>query len=307
MQFHSFTTSVVPNILIAVPDKKEKLSLSVTHPELSKEADGWDPKEIGPGSTKKLGWKCMNNHTWNAVVNSRTAGKRGCPYCSNNKIWPGFNDIATTHSDIARTIIEFDATSVSAGSEKVAKWKCELGHTFEMEIKKRVIRGYGCPYCTNSKVLPGFNDFATKHPRLALEAYGWDPRTVVGGSAVFRDWKCPLGHIYNAKVSSRDASDSGCPFCSNQLVLRGFNDLATTHPELAAQADGWDPTQIISSSKKLNWVCAQGHRTIAQISVRKSGSGCRVCSNQEVLFGYNDLKTKFPHIAKEADGWDPKK
>jgi len=26
-----------------VPTKKEKLPLSVTHPELAKEADGWDP------------------------------------------------------------------------------------------------------------------------------------------------------------------------------------------------------------------------------------------------------------------------
>jgi hypothetical protein len=41
--FHSFTTSVVPNILNAVHSKKEKLPLSVTHPELAKEASGWDP------------------------------------------------------------------------------------------------------------------------------------------------------------------------------------------------------------------------------------------------------------------------
>ncbi len=41
--------SVVPNILIAVPGKKEKLPLSVTHPELAKEADGWDPTAITKG------------------------------------------------------------------------------------------------------------------------------------------------------------------------------------------------------------------------------------------------------------------
>jgi hypothetical protein len=46
MQFHSFTTSVVPLILIAVSSKKEKLPLSVTHPELAKEADGWDPDKF---------------------------------------------------------------------------------------------------------------------------------------------------------------------------------------------------------------------------------------------------------------------
>lgn len=29
-------------------------------------------------------------------------------------------------------------------------------------------------------------------------------------------------------------------------VLRGFNDLATTHPEIAKEADGWDPTTVRS-------------------------------------------------------------
>jgi len=35
-----FTTSVVHNILTAVPNKKEKLPLSVTHPEVVKETLG---------------------------------------------------------------------------------------------------------------------------------------------------------------------------------------------------------------------------------------------------------------------------
>lgn len=41
-----FTTSVVRNILIAVPTKTEKQPLSVTHPELAKEAVGWDPSKF---------------------------------------------------------------------------------------------------------------------------------------------------------------------------------------------------------------------------------------------------------------------
>jgi hypothetical protein len=36
-----------------VPGKKEKLPLSVTHPELAKEADGWDPATVTAGSNKK--------------------------------------------------------------------------------------------------------------------------------------------------------------------------------------------------------------------------------------------------------------
>lgn len=284
----------------------KKSPLSITHPELAKQANGWDPSLFYSGSKEKKPWKCSNNHTWESVISSRASG-RGCPYCSNNKIWPGFNDIATTHPAIAETLINSDPKLISAGSDKELEWSCQLGHIFQLSVKKRIGRNYGCPYCSNSKLLIGFNDFETRHPDLAKEADGWDPKSVIGGSAVSRDWKCHLGHKYKAKVSSRDASNSGCPYCSNQKILTGFNDLATTHPDLAAQADGWDPTKIISGSRKMKWVCPEGHKTIASIGNRKSGSDCRVCTNQEVLFGFNDLETKFPKIAKDADGWDPSK
>ena len=35
-----------------------------------------------------------------------------------------------------------------------------------------------------------------------------------------------------------------------EKVLTGFNDLATTHPELAMQAEGWDPTKVIAGTHK---------------------------------------------------------
>ena len=289
-----------------MPTKKEKPPLSVTHPELAKEANGWDPSNFFSGSKEKKSWKCDKGHIWDSVVSSRVSGK-GCPFCSNNRIWPGFNDIATTHPLIAKNLVNHDPKTLSAGSEKEVDWVCDLGHIFQLSVKKRIGRNYGCPYCSNSKLLIGFNDFETRHPNLAKEADGWDPKSVIGGSAVLRDWKCKLGHKYQAKVSSRDASNTGCPYCANQKILTGFNDLNTTHPNLASQADGWDPTKVISSSKRVNWICPQGHKTAASITNRKSGSDCRVCTNQEVLFGFNDLETKFPRIASEADGWDPRK
>ncbi len=293
------------NILVSVPNKKVKLPLSVTHPELAKEADGWDPSEKSKGQKDLVFWRCFKGHKWKSRINSRTNRKSGCPYCSNNKVWAGFNDIATTHPEIASTILDADPRKLSAGSEKVVSWKCSVGHIFSLQVQKRIGRNYGCPYCSNSKVLVGFNDFETKHPEIAKEADGWDPKTVLGGSAVFRDWKCQKGHKYRAKVSSRDASNSGCPYCANQQVLRGFNDLATTNPELITQADGWDPSKVISGKSQVNWICPSGHRTKASIDKRKSGSGCRVCMHQEVLKGYNDLQTKYPEIAIEALGWDP--
>ena len=41
-----------------VPSKKEKQPLSVTHPELAKESDGWDPAEITAERPTK-GWRTV--------------------------------------------------------------------------------------------------------------------------------------------------------------------------------------------------------------------------------------------------------
>ena len=52
------------------PEKKEpKKPLSVTHPELAKEADGWDPSTVTAGSGKKktmemFGWPSIRSHNW---------------------------------------------------------------------------------------------------------------------------------------------------------------------------------------------------------------------------------------------------
>ncbi len=51
---------------------KDKKPLSETHPELAKEAYGWDPNDYSQGSNKKLEWKCNKNHVWLAIIHNRT-------------------------------------------------------------------------------------------------------------------------------------------------------------------------------------------------------------------------------------------
>ena len=71
----------------------------------------------------------------------------------------------------------------------------------------------------------------------------------------------------------------GCAVCSGHKVLVGFNDLATTNPELAAQADGWDPTTLTEGSgKKVAWRCELGHSWSASIGNRSNGRGCPTCA-----------------------------
>jgi hypothetical protein len=75
------------------------------------------------------------------------------------------------------------------------------------------------------------------------------------------------------------------------------------------EADGWDPTKIHAGTNlKLKWICDKGHRWAASGTSRSANNtGCPVCSNRQILVGFNDLKTTHPHLALEAFGWDPEK
>lgn len=75
-----------------------------------------------------------------------------------------------------------------------------------------------------------------------------------------------------------------CPCCTNRVAVTGINDLATTHPQIAAE---WnherngelEPTDVVAgSSKRVWWRCHEGHEWQAIIYRRKAGSGnCPVC------------------------------
>ena len=66
-------------------------SLADKYPELIKEWDfilneGLTPFMVGPGSTKRVWWKCKKcGHNWNVEVYSRTSGGHGCPECAKMK------------------------------------------------------------------------------------------------------------------------------------------------------------------------------------------------------------------------------
>lgn len=64
-----------------------------------------------------------------------------------------------------------DYSKYSINSHKVVFWKCLKGHSFPAEIRKRIIRGDGCPFCSGKQAIPGETDLETQNPQLASE---WD-------------------------------------------------------------------------------------------------------------------------------------
>ena len=270
--------------------------LATTRPDLASEAR-FDPTTVTSGTSRKLPWTCAKGHDWEATVASRANGA-GCAVCSGKAAWPGYNDLATTHPHLEGEAL-FDLTTVSAGSGRPVPWRCVRGHEWSMSPVHRTNGRQGCPYCANRRVLPGFNDLATTHPDLVEESM-FDPTTVTFGSSRRLPWRCAKGHEWEAAVAGRASSGEGCPVCAGKTVIPGDNDLATTHPQLAAEAL-FDPKTVIAGThQKLPWRCEKGHEWAATGNSRSDGRGCPICVNKTVLPGYNDLATTHPQLVAEA-------
>lgn len=305
--------------------------LATTHPALSKE---WDhnknesvtPGDVSHGSVKKAWWRCEKGHSWQAAIYSRTGGT-GCPYCANIKVLPGFNDLPTLNPELVK---EWDYEKnagirpemVAPNSSKKLWWKCGKGHSWQAVTASRNT-GRGCPYCTNRTLLPGFNDLATVYPLLAAEWHTEKngraaPGQILAGGHKKRWWLCSLGHEWQATVSNR-IFGSGCPYCAGRTVFPGFNDLATTRPDILEE---WDyganadisPTEVSRGSRQsVWWRCKNGHSFKSLIVNRTNrGTGCPYCQGRKPLAGVNDFAAMFPELLKEWDyekntSFDPSK
>lgn len=287
-------------------DKKK--SLTYLNPKLALEwhpvkNDGLTPDDVTPESHICVWWKCSNNHEWLAQIYSRNKGLN-CPYCKNRKLLKGYNDLATVNPVLAKEWNyerneQLTPSDLIYSSGKKVWWICNKGHEWESTPYSRN-KGGGCPYCSNKRVLVGFNDLATTDPGLASE---WNyekngdllPTDITRGAGKKVWWKCTLGHEWCTTPNKRTTDNNACPYCSNHKVLSGFNDIATTYPRLAAE---WHPTKnanltardiTAGSSKKIWWLCSKGHEWIAAPCNRIKNRNCPICSKQ--------LKTSFPEQA----------
>ena len=298
-------------------------SLEALYPNLVKE---WHPTKNGkllpsmftPKSMKKIWWICEKGHEWQTHISSRTAGGQ-CPICSSRKVLKGYNDLETLNPEIAKEWHptkngELQPSDFTYKSKKKIWWLCKNGHEWKATILSRSY-GTGCPYCSNKAVIEGFNDLATLNPELAKEWHPTKngelkPSDVTSGSGKKVWWSCSKGHEWQATIGSRNAGHS-CPYCSNKLAWRGYNDLATLNPELAREwhitkNGGLLPSDVTAgSSKKVWWKCSVcGYEWQAVVGSRNSRCSCPACSGRVAVSGFNDLATTHPHLVKE---WHPTK
>lgn len=117
-------------------------------------------------------------------------------------------------------LIGLDPYKLTYGSGKMANWICEKGHRWSTSIYHRASRGSNCPYCSNKKILKGYNDLKSQCPEV-MDEWDWDeniidPSTVGVGSNKIANWVCHKGHKYKKQIFRR-VNGEGCPTCTRSL------------------------------------------------------------------------------------------
>ena len=254
------------------------------------------PEDVTSGSGKRVWW-CLPyddletgkhfDFEWEEYVYVRTNKNCGCPFISGQRVWPGYNDLASLYPEIA---MQWHPTKngnlrpedVTAGVDKKVWWYLpyddpETGKHFDFEwearINDRTGKNYVCPFIRGKRVWPGYNDLASLYPEIAMQWHptkngNLRPEDVTAGVDKKVWWYLPYDdpesgkHFdfeWQAYISSRTGQNCGCPFTSGQGVWIGYNDLASLYPEIAMQ---WHPAKngrlrpenvTVCSGKKVWW------------------------------------------------------
>ena len=291
----------------------------------------YSAQKLTLGSGVKVWWICERDHEWQATPNKRAYGQN-CPYCAGN-LASDENNLTVSHPSVFQhwdvNKNSEDATNYLPGSSHKVWWVCEKGHQEFTSIRLRARRKHQCLQCLKARK----GDLARRakrndnlkitHPNLINE---WDfdlndrlPEFFTKGSNDKVFWRCEYAHSWQAVISSRALSNTGCPYCAGQLVSQE-NSLYAQFPELAQE---WDvkknkmsPQEVAPfSDKKAWWLCSRGHSWKAVIGSRSYGNGCPKCSNQtskneirilaELKFLFTDILSRHKIANQEVDIYIP--
>ena len=110
------------------------------------------PRDVTPGSAKKVWWLCEQGHEWQAAIYSRSRGS-GCPKCYRGS--PINNDPRSVSG--STLLMEWHPTKngylrledANSGLHQKVWWICKEGHEWQATVKSR-LKGSGCPRCAGA-------------------------------------------------------------------------------------------------------------------------------------------------------------
>lgn len=224
-----------------------RTSFAEAYPEIAKTWSDRNlpltPEQVSRGSTKQVWWKGECGHEWKAIIKNRAHG-HGCPYCSGNKVFSGYNDLESQFPQVAEDWSEKNhpllPDMVTTRAPRKVWWKCSsCGYEWQARIADRTA-GSQCPCCSDKIIVPGINDLASLYPDIAAE---WSERNEkhpdqISPRAVMRPWwKCnSCGYEWQVALHRRIIGAGQCPICvkasMKQLVNERHSRRAFEHGRL---------------------------------------------------------------------------
>lgn len=267
-------------------------SLDSLHPNIARD---WDyeknypllPSEIGVFSDQKVHFICSNGHKSYLKPKDRVKSN-GCTACKGTSL----NESNNLHNMSSSLIQEWDYEKnkidpkhIRSYSHSKVDWICsKCGYKYTASIAHR-LKGTGCPKCAG-QVLTYDLSLMAKYPEISKE---FDvEKNQISANEVFAYsnkrmwWKCSKGHSYFSIIQNRTRHNKSCPYCSNQKVLIGYNDLESQRPEVLKFWDyelniNINPNDFVyKSGKNVRWHCKEcGKKWIR--SIRDQRAQCSYC------------------------------
>ena len=221
-----------------------------------------------------------------------------CPYC--NKKIPKPNETLSYVKPYLNNEwvkeLNGDIDTFFYDSNALTNWICRKCHrSFKAKISDRHKNDQCCPYCSFKKTAKGYNDLETTHPWLIKEWSSLNKQemsSVRANSTYNAWWKCPVcTGEYQKIIKEKFYRENSCPYCRNQKVLKGFNDLATTQQSLMNEWDYLNNSLIVSPTEITElsilpvwWICQENlnHRYKIQVKERmaykkRKKRSCSIC------------------------------
>ncbi|HFI0166432.1 TPA: zinc-ribbon domain-containing protein [Streptococcus suis] len=200
-------------------------------------------------------------------------------------------------------------------------WNCSNCHGEYMSsipIRKEV--EVACPYCRMEKLKPDFNSIGQMYPEIAAywgstnekSPFDYLPSKSNRTQCYIVCPECTLEY----QLSLRGLLDAYnyyglkglskiCLFCTQKLPIPGVNSLDILKPYLIEEWSSNNKKEMgeyfATSNQIVEWSCRNcKNRYKACINERyEKDNACPYCTGAEILRGFNDLQTLYPHLEKE--------
>lgn len=178
---------------------------------------------------------------------------------------------------------EIEILSEYVDSETKIKCRCVKHDWIYWVAPSSLLKNIGCRKCGRERTT---KKQTKSHEEFVAEVYKLDPTTTVLGTYVGAfvpiDFMCSRNHIYSMRPIEVLHGER-CPYCSNRKILVGYNDVATTRPDVSALfTDPEDGHRYMSGSKcKIDFTCPLCNTVqLKQIYLVSSrGFSCVNCSD----------------------------